>query len=91
MVVKWGRLCSGYRPAMSTETLGDIASANYFYLRTLCMNHCALQHIKSPLWPMKKLGNGRSPGFMSPALCRRLYIDHLIMYKLQIQSMNPLI
>ena len=33
-----GKLCIGYRPAMSTVTPGDIASTNCFYLRTLCMN-----------------------------------------------------
>ena len=49
MVVEMGRLCSGCRPAICTEALGDIASANYFYLRTLCMDYCAFQHIKSPV------------------------------------------
>ena len=51
-----GKLCIGYRPAMSTVTPGDIASTNCFYLRTLCMNHCVIQHVKLPLWPIQKLG-----------------------------------
>ena len=35
---KNGDICSGCRLAMCTQTVGDIASANYFYLRTLCMD-----------------------------------------------------
>ena len=45
----------------------NIASANYFYLRTLFMNYCVIQHVKLPSWPMKKLGIERWPGFTSPA------------------------
>ena len=33
-----GKVCIGSRSAMSTAAPGDIASANRFYLRTLCMN-----------------------------------------------------
>ena len=41
---------------MSIETAGDIIFVNYVYLHTLYMNYCAPQHLKSPLWPTKKLG-----------------------------------
>ena len=56
MAVKWGSVYNGCHLVMSTETPGDIASANYFYLRTLYMNYCVFQHVKLPLWLMKKLG-----------------------------------
>ena len=42
------KLYCGCCTGLSTETPGDIASANYFYLHTLWMNCCVLQHIKSP-------------------------------------------
>ena len=43
-----GKLYCVCRTEMSTETPGDIASANYFCLHTLWINCCVLQHIKSP-------------------------------------------
>ena len=65
MAVKCGRVCSGCRPAMPTKSPGNIASANYFYLRSLYMNYCALQHIQSPLWPLMKLSIEKCLGFTS--------------------------
>ena len=42
------KLYCGCYTGMSTETPGHIVSGNYFYLRTLWMNCCVLQHIKLP-------------------------------------------
>ena len=56
MTVKWDEVSIRCRSAMSTETVGDIAFVNYLYLHTLYINYCAPQHVKSPLWPMEKLG-----------------------------------
>ena len=43
-----GKLYCGCRIEMSTETPGDVASANYFCLHTLWMNYCVFQHLKLP-------------------------------------------
>ena len=86
-----GKLYCGCRTRMSTETPGDITSASYFCLHTLWMNYCVFQHVKLPLRPMEKFGIEICPGFSSPASCRRLYINHPTINKLQIQSMNSMI
>ena len=84
MVVNWGRVYSVCRPAMPTKTPGDTASANYFYVRTLYMNYCALQHIKSPLWPLMKLRIGKCLGFTSTFMQG----VHAHAYKPRIESMD---
>ena len=48
MAMKWGRVNSGCGHAMSIEMSGDILFINYFYLRTLFMNYCVIQHVKLP-------------------------------------------
>ena len=57
-----GKFYNGFRSIMCTVSPGNVASANFFYLHTLCMNYCVIQHAKLPLWPLKKLGIERLPG-----------------------------
>ena len=48
---------------MSAGTLSDIACANYFYLRTLCMNYCVIQHAKLPFVAYEEARHRNVTGF----------------------------
>ena len=50
-------LCIGYYLAMSTVIPGDIAFAKCcYFVRTLCIHQCAVQHLKLPFVAYEELG-----------------------------------